>query len=106
MWFQEKFSDVVNWIKANAAKDAANVKSTPVVASDNNQKVFGFESKEKGNNLLFGKPGISPANTTTNFGASWGSGGLFNNQTPFSFGKELMSYFNWKILLWVNPVNA
>lgn len=78
----EKFSDVVNWLKANAAKD----ESMPVVASDNSQKVFGFESKEKGNNLLFGKPGIPPVSTTTNFGASWGSGSFFNNQTPFSFG--------------------
>lgn len=84
-WFQEKFSDVVNWLKANAAKG----ESMPEAGSDATQQVSGSEIKEKDNNFIFGKPGTPPSSTNVNFGASWGTGVFFNNQTPFSFGRQI-----------------
>ncbi|KAL3498761.1 hypothetical protein ACH5RR_041493 [Cinchona calisaya] len=78
----EKFSDVVSWLKANTGKAENN----STLGLDSTQKKLGSESKEKENNLIFGKPGIPPASTSASFGMSWGSGVPFNSTGPFSFG--------------------
>ncbi|KAL3499419.1 hypothetical protein ACH5RR_038512 [Cinchona calisaya] len=78
----EKFSDVVSWLKANAAK----VDNNAIIGLDATQKKIGSESNQNDGNFLFGNPGIPPASTTVSFGTSWSSGPLFNNSTPFSVG--------------------
>uniref|UniRef100_A0A5B6ZHX1 RanBD1 domain-containing protein n=1 Tax=Davidia involucrata TaxID=16924 RepID=A0A5B6ZHX1_DAVIN len=80
----EKFSDVVNWLKANAVKG----ESFSAVGSHVAQKKFVFESKENETKLFQEKRGIAPAGTNASFTTSWNSGFLFNNQTPFSFGSQ------------------
>ncbi|CAA2978904.1 uncharacterized protein LOC111371790 [Olea europaea subsp. europaea] len=85
----EKFSDVVNWLKANAGKG----ESLSELGSNDAQKKPGFEieSKENNNKLLLDKPVLSPAATTANFGTSWSSGLLFSNNKPFTFGGSQVS---------------
>ncbi|KAA8522338.1 hypothetical protein F0562_013301 [Nyssa sinensis] len=80
----EKFSDVVNWLKANAVKG----ESFPAEGSHAPQKKFVSESKENETNLFQEKSGIAPAGSIASFTTSWSSGVLFNNQTPFSFGSQ------------------
>ncbi|KAL2516794.1 Pleckstrin-like proteiny (PH) domain superfamily protein [Abeliophyllum distichum] len=85
----EKFSDVVNWLKANAGK----VESLSELGSNDTQKKPGFEvnSKENNNKLLLDKPVFPPAATSTNLGTSWSSGLLFSNNKPFTFGGSQVS---------------
>ncbi|XP_022849712.1 uncharacterized protein LOC111371790 [Olea europaea var. sylvestris] len=85
----EKFSDVVNWLKANAGKG----ESLSELGSNDAQKKpsFEIESKDNNNKLLLDKPMFPPAATTTNFGSSWSSGLLFSNNKPFTFGGSQVS---------------
>ncbi|PHT57938.1 hypothetical protein CQW23_00301 [Capsicum baccatum] len=82
---KEKFSDIVNWLKANSS--SGENKST--LGSQAASKTLGSENnKESDARLSFLKPAVPVANATSSFGASWSSGGLFNNSTPFSFGLQ------------------
>ncbi|KAL6556346.1 hypothetical protein OROGR_005634 [Orobanche gracilis] len=81
----EKFSDVVNWLKSNAAKGGS---STNFPSNDVQTKpAFGIE---KSHHKILDKPGF-PAATTANFGTSWKPGLLFNNNAPSTFGGSQVS---------------
>ena len=76
MLFQEKFSDVVNWLKANATK-AENLAADAGVAFSGKKLLPEVINKE---NKPFGeKTGSTPVSTATNFTSSW-SPGLFSNR--------------------------
>jgi len=83
---QEKFNNVVRWLKANASSNGAD-------ASSNGDRFSALESHAAPNNLVseskenqmksFQKEtDVARASTT----ASWGSGALFSSQSPFAFG--------------------
>lgn len=81
----EKFSDVVNWLKANAAK------------GENSSAGGSFTAQKKpmhDTNTNEIKPftdygGFAPMTTTASFATSWSSGGAFSNsQSPFLFGNQ------------------
>lgn len=91
--FQEKFSDVVNWLKANATK-AEN--STPGAGAGVSfaGKKFLPEVTNKENKNFGEKSGSPPVSTTTttSFASPW-SPGIFSNsqnqnqnQNLFTFG--------------------
>jgi nuclear pore complex protein Nup50 len=83
----EKFSDVVNWLKANAAKSE---NFSTLVSNVATQKKLVSETKDKEINSFpkFGSSTVSTTTTTTStgFSAAWTPGTLFNNQAPLSFG--------------------
>lgn len=82
--FQEKFSDVVNWIKSNATKGEI---LPPAVNSPAVKKSFP-EVVTKENNIFGQTTVIPPVSTATNSTFSWGAPGMFsNNQTPVLFGR-------------------
>lgn len=105
---QDKFSDVVNWLKANSS----NGENKSALGSQAASKSLESETKENDGRLSFLKPAVpvansspgfgavansspsfgSLANSSSSFGASWSSGGLFNNKSPFSFGKSSLSW--------------
>lgn len=105
--FQEKFSDVVNWLKANATKGE---KLTVDAGASFAGKKFLPEVTNKGNNSFgektgptpvitatnlasFGeKTGSTPVTTATNFASSWSPGSLSNNQNLFTFGRFLLTF--------------
>ncbi|KAM7531234.1 hypothetical protein LguiB_034644 [Lonicera macranthoides] len=78
----EKFSDVVNWLKANAAKS----ESLSAVGPTSTQKKPVSENRDNEKKSLSENINTAPAATTGGLSTSWTSGSLFNNQTPFSFG--------------------
>ncbi|XP_062074189.1 nucleoporin NUP100/NSP100 isoform X2 [Humulus lupulus] len=71
----EKFTDVVCWLKANAAKG----EGAPAELQTAEKKNIP-ETKNTENKLFQAQTGIPPVGTTTSFGASWSSGTFFNNQ--------------------------
>ncbi|XP_040986728.1 uncharacterized protein LOC121234724 isoform X1 [Juglans microcarpa x Juglans regia] len=73
----EKFSDVVNWLKANAAKGGSLSRSEAQAVEN---KVV-FESNNSGMKLSHEKTGFNPSGTTTNVATSWGSGVFSSSQT-------------------------
>ncbi|KAK3027577.1 hypothetical protein RJ639_042346 [Escallonia herrerae] len=77
----EKFSDVVNWLKANAAK--AESSSAPELQTAPSKPIT--ESKDNGIKLFPEKIWNTSVQTSAAF-TSVSSGALFNSQTPFSFG--------------------
>ncbi|CAN4127507.1 unnamed protein product [Withania somnifera] len=81
---KEKFSDIVNWLKANSSK--GENKST--LGSQAALQTLGSENKESDAGLSFLKPAVPVANSSSSFGASWNAGSLFNNTSPFSFGLQ------------------
>lgn len=81
---KEKFSDIVNWLKANSS----NGENKSLLGSQAALKTPGSENKDSDGRLSFFKPAVPVANSSSSFGASWSSGGLFNNQAPFSFGLQ------------------
>ncbi|KAL8064298.1 hypothetical protein ABFX02_01G080800 [Erythranthe guttata] len=122
-----KFSDVVNWLKATAAKGG----SLGELRSDDAQTKPASEIAKNSFKLFMDKPAIPtgtttsfppatttsfttattssfttattssfptataanvPAATTPSFGTSWKPGGLFNNNTPFTFGGILLGH--------------
>ncbi|CAN4077820.1 unnamed protein product [Withania somnifera] len=80
----EKFSDIVNWLKANSS----NGENKPTLGSQAALKPLGLENKENDARLSFLKPAVPVANSPSSFGASWSAGGLFNNTSPFSLGLQ------------------
>lgn len=78
---KEKFSDIVNWLKANSSN--GENKSAP--GSQAALKTLESENKESDGRLSFLKPAVPVANSPSSFGvSSWSSGGT----TPFSFGLQ------------------
>ncbi|KAK2994830.1 hypothetical protein RJ640_018812 [Escallonia rubra] len=77
----EKFSDVVNWLKANAAKTESS--SAPELQTAPNKPII--ESKDNGIKVFPEKIWNTSVQTSAAF-TSVSSGALFNSQTPFSFG--------------------
>ncbi|KAJ4846698.1 hypothetical protein Tsubulata_031970 [Turnera subulata] len=72
----EKFSDVVNWLKANAAKGHT------AAASPTAEKKFMPELKGNESKLFQDKVPIAPPSTSTSFTTSWSSSMFSGNQTP------------------------
>lgn len=89
---QEKFTDIVNWLKANSSN--GEIKSAH--GSQAALKTLESENKESDGRLSFPKPDTPVANSSSSFGASWNSGSLFSKTTPFSFGESSLS---WMLLL-------
>lgn len=87
--FQEKFSDVVNWLKANATK-AQN--SAPDAGASFGVKKFSPEVANKENSFFGEKTGSTTVSTVTNFASSWNPGLFSNNQNVFAFGRSLTCY--------------
>ncbi|KAL3362209.1 hypothetical protein AABB24_014870 [Solanum stoloniferum] len=81
---KEKFSDIVNWLKANSSN--GEIKSAH--GSQAALKTLESENKESDGRLSFPKPDAPVANSSSSFGASWNSGALFSKTTPFSFGLQ------------------
>ncbi|XP_050264640.1 nuclear pore complex protein NUP98B [Quercus robur] len=73
----EKFSDVVNWLKANAANGGS---SSAAESQTKENKMFN-ETKNSGIKLSQEKAAITLAGTSSSFGTPWSSGLLFNNQS-------------------------
>ncbi|PON67612.1 Talin [Trema orientale] len=71
----EKFTDVVNWLKANAAKGEDSA-----AESQNAEKKHMPDTKNNEIKLFQAQTGFNPVGTTTNFGIAWGSGAFSNNQ--------------------------
>eukprot|EP00258_Populus_trichocarpa_P033455 XP_024449474.1 uncharacterized protein LOC7478077 isoform X3 [Populus trichocarpa] len=71
----EKFSDVVNWLKANA------VKGGPVADSLRAEKKLVPEIKSNESKLLQEKTGFALPSTSTSFTSSWSSGVFSANQS-------------------------
>ncbi|KAK7252636.1 hypothetical protein RIF29_36724 [Crotalaria pallida] len=80
-----KFSDVVNWLKANATKGENLVADT---GDSFTGKKFSPEVTNKENNSFGEKAGSTPVSTATNFASSWSPGLLSNSQNPFTFGNQ------------------
>ncbi|OIV92744.1 hypothetical protein TanjilG_00878 [Lupinus angustifolius] len=80
-----KFSDVVNWLKANANKGENLVAGDG--ASFAGKKILP-EVTNKENNSFGEKPGSTPVSTATNFASSWSPGLLSNSQNLFTFGNQ------------------
>ncbi|KAK6137570.1 hypothetical protein DH2020_028690 [Rehmannia glutinosa] len=83
----EKFSDVVNWLKANAAKGG----SLGQLPSADAQTKPASEIDKSSHKLFLDKPVFPAATTTTSSGTSWNPGFLFNNNAPFTFGGSQVS---------------
>lgn len=81
----EKFSDVVNWLKANATK-AQN--SAPDAGASFGVKKFSPEVANKENSFFGEKTGSTTVSTVTNFASSWNPGLFSNNQNVFAFGNQ------------------
>ncbi|XP_015083407.1 uncharacterized protein LOC107026831 isoform X1 [Solanum pennellii] len=81
---KEKFSDIVNWLKANSSN--GEIKSAHGCQAA--LKTLESENKESDGRLSFPKPDAPVANSSSSFGASWNSGSLFSKTTPFSFGLQ------------------
>ncbi|CAK9188631.1 unnamed protein product [Ilex paraguariensis] len=83
----EKFSDVVNWLKANATKG----ESLPALVSQPAQNKLVSEIKGNEIKSFPENTGIVSAATTASFAPSWSSGVLFTTeaaQASFSFGSQ------------------
>ncbi|KAG5228415.1 nucleoporin NUP [Salix suchowensis] len=71
----EKFSDVVNWVKANAVKGGPAADSLPA------EKNLVPEIKNNESKLLQEKTGFALPSTSTSFTSSWSSGVFSANQS-------------------------
>ncbi|XP_043721592.1 uncharacterized protein LOC122669031 isoform X2 [Telopea speciosissima] len=81
---REKFHDVVNWLKANAAK-AESVS----IASHNSEKKAVPEVKSDAIKPLHEKSVFGLAGSTSSFTSSWNSTLLSNNQSPVLFENDI-----------------
>lgn len=81
---QEKFSDVVRWLKANASSNGADASSNggrfSALESHAAPNNLASESKENQMKSFQKETDVARASTT----ASWGSGALFSSQSPFA----------------------
>ncbi|CAJ1928101.1 unnamed protein product [Sphenostylis stenocarpa] len=81
----EKFSDVVNWLKANATK-AENSAADASAAFSGKKLLPEVINKE---NKSFGeKTGFTPVSTATNFASTWSPGLFSSSQSIFGFGNQ------------------
>ncbi|RYQ79820.1 hypothetical protein Ahy_Scaffold1g106630 isoform D [Arachis hypogaea] len=80
----EKFSDVVNWIKANATKG----ENLPDVGASFAGKKLSPDVTNKENKTSGEKTGSTTASPASNFATSWGAGLFSNSQKPFTFGTQ------------------
>ncbi|CAK7335437.1 unnamed protein product [Dovyalis caffra] len=87
---KEKFSDVVNWLKANAVKGGS------VTHSLTAEKKLVPEIKNNDGKLLQEKTGFALPSTSTSFTSSWSSGVFSANQSPggVSSGSQSSSLFS------------
>ena len=95
--FQEKFSDVVNWLKANATKADNSTPGAGAGASFAGKKFFP-EVTNKENKNFGEKTGSPPVSTTTNFASPWSPGIFSNNQNQnlFTFGgRSLLTFLKY-----------
>lgn len=74
--FQEKFTDVVNWLKANAGKG----ESFPASGFNTAEKKMMPETKADEIKLFQAKPGFTPVSSAATSATSWSFGLLPNNQ--------------------------
>ncbi|XP_029127663.1 uncharacterized protein LOC109799801 isoform X2 [Cajanus cajan] len=81
----EKFSDVVNWLKANATQTENS--SADAGATFSGKKLLP-EAINKENKPFEEKAGSTPASTATNFASSWSPGLFSNSQNIFAFGNQ------------------
>ncbi|XP_027361642.1 uncharacterized protein LOC113869501 isoform X3 [Abrus precatorius] len=81
----EKFSDVVNWLKANATK-AENLAGD--AGASFSGKKFSTEVMNKENKSFGEKTGSTPVTAATNFTSSWSTGMFSNSQNLFAFGHQ------------------
>lgn len=82
LYSKEKFSDIVEWLKANAVKG----ESTPSTGSPTAEKKTEIEHKNTDVKLFQGQTGFAPTSATTSNVTSWTSGAFFNHQAPSIFG--------------------
>ncbi|XP_004143935.1 uncharacterized protein LOC101205107 [Cucumis sativus] len=80
----EKFSDIVEWLKANAVKG----ESSPSTGSPTAEKKTEIEHKNTDVKLFQGQTNFAPISATTSSATSWTSGAFFNHQTPSIFGLQ------------------
>lgn len=101
--FQEKFSDVVNWLKANATKAENSTPGAGAGASFAGKKLLPEVTNKE--NKIFGEKSGSPpvsttTTTTTSFASPW-SPGIFSNsqnqnQNLFTFGgRSLLTFLKY-----------
>lgn len=98
--FQEKFSDVVNWLKANATKAENSTPSAGAGASFAGKKFLPEVTNKENKNFgeKSGSPPVSTTTTTTTSFASPWSPGIFSNsqnqnQNLFTFGGRSLLTF-------------
>ncbi|WVZ12125.1 hypothetical protein V8G54_016655 [Vigna mungo] len=82
----EKFSDVVNWLKANASKPENSVAEASAAFS---AKKLLPEVVNKENKSFGEKTGFTPVTTPTSFSSSWSPGLFSSSQSIFGFENEL-----------------
>ncbi|XP_038875849.1 uncharacterized protein LOC120068214 isoform X2 [Benincasa hispida] len=80
----EKFSDIVEWLKANTVKG----ESSPSTGSSIAEKKTETERKNTDVKLFQGQTGFAPTSATTSSTTSWTSGAFFNHQAPSIFGLQ------------------
>lgn len=78
----EKFSDVVNWLKQNAARG----ESLSTVGSQMTEKKVVPEIKNNEVKLFQEKNAFAPASTSASFATSWSSSTLSSSHAPALFG--------------------
>ncbi|KAL2348085.1 hypothetical protein Fmac_002085 [Flemingia macrophylla] len=81
----EKFSDVVNWLKANATKTENSSADADATFSG---KKISAEVINKENKSFGEKAGSAPVSAATNFASSWSPGLFSNSQNIFAFGNQ------------------
>ncbi|KAG5089883.1 hypothetical protein AAZX31_01G201600 [Glycine max] len=87
----EKFSDVVNWLKANATKAENSAADASAAFSGKKllPEVIINENKSSGE-----KTGSTPVSTATNFTSSWSPGLFSNSQGIFGIGNQSSAISN------------
>lgn len=84
MYFlQEKFNDVVSWLRAKASCNGESFSALGSHAAPNN---LVLESKENQIKSSKEETDFARPSATAVFAPSWGSGALFSSQSPFAFG--------------------
>lgn len=96
LYSKEKFSDIVEWLKANAVKG----ESSPSTGSPTAEKKTEIEHKNTDVKLFQGQTNFAPISATTSSATSWTSGAFFNHQTPSIFG----NYFSSIATSWTSYV--
>lgn len=98
---KEKFSDVVNWLKANASKAENSVADAGAAFS---AKKLLPEVVNKENKSFGEKTGFTPDTTATNFASPWTPGLFSSSQSIFGSGRSILIFknvannFRWKII--------